>query len=49
MLRKVDRPYQDVAAVLTSMHRKERVIGPILREELGLVVELALEPDPKLS
>ena len=43
MLRKVDRPYQDVTAVLTSMHRKERVIGPILREELGLVVELALD------
>ena len=41
MLRQGARPYQDVAAVLTSMHRKERVIGPILREELGLVVELA--------
>ena len=41
MLQEFDRSYQDVAAVLTSMHRKELVIGPILHEELGLVVELA--------
>ncbi len=41
MLRQVAGPYQDVVAVLTSMHQKERVIGPILREELGLVVQLA--------
>ncbi|MGO3934071.1 hypothetical protein NP284_37900, partial [Rhodopseudomonas pseudopalustris] len=35
------RPYRNVAAVLTSMHAKERVIGPILRDELGLIVGLA--------
>lgn len=35
------RPYRNIAAVLTSMHAKERVIGPILRDELGLIVGLA--------
>lgn len=28
-------------AVLTTMHEKERVIEPILRDELGLIIELA--------
>lgn len=33
--------YSDTVAVLTSMHAKERVIAPILRDELGLTVGLA--------
>lgn len=33
--------YHDIQAVLTTMHAKERVIAPILREGLGLRVELA--------
>lgn len=33
--------YHNTAAVLTSMHAKERVIAPILRDELGLIVGLA--------
>jgi hypothetical protein len=36
------RPYHNTMAVLTSMHAKERVIGPILRDELGLIVGLAI-------
>ncbi len=39
------RHYQDMVAVLTSMHEKERVIGPIMRAELGLTVELATGVD----
>jgi hypothetical protein len=38
-------PYHDTVAVLTSMHAKERVIGPILRDELGLIVRLAMGVD----
>ena len=41
MLRPNTGPYQNIAAVLTSMHAKERVIGPILLDELGLIVGLA--------
>lgn len=37
--------YHDIQAVLTTMHAKERVIAPILREELGLRVELARAVD----
>ena len=37
--------YHDAAAVLTSMHAKERVIGPILRDELGLIVRLSMGID----
>ncbi len=37
MVRK-ERCYRDTVAILTSMHGKERVIGPILRDELGLIV-----------
>ncbi len=33
-----ERRYRDTVAILTSMHAKERVIGPILRAELGLIV-----------
>jgi hypothetical protein len=36
------KPYYHTVAVLTSMHAKERVIGPILRDELGLIVGLAI-------
>jgi hypothetical protein len=36
------KPYHHTVAVLTSMHAKERVIGPILRDELGLIVGLAM-------
>ncbi len=42
MLRLIGRQYHNVAAVLTSMHAKERVIGPVVREELGLIVEVAI-------
>ena len=37
--------YEDVRAVLTTMHAKQRVIAPILREALGLRVELARSVD----
>lgn len=33
--------WRDVEAILTSMHRKERVIAPALREGTGLLVGLA--------
>lgn len=39
------QPYQNTVAVLTSMHAKERVIAPILRDELGLIVMLATGVD----
>ncbi len=45
MPRQLARPYQDVPAVLTSMHGKERVIAPILRDELGLNIEVATDVD----
>jgi len=32
--------YNNAAAVLTTMHAKERVIAPILRDELGLTVTI---------
>ncbi len=41
MVRK-KRHYNNTAAVLTTMHAKERVIGPILRDELGLTIKLAI-------
>jgi hypothetical protein len=34
--------YRKTVAVLTTMHAKERVIAPILRAELGLIVGLAM-------
>ena len=34
--------FDNTAAVLTTMHAKERVIGPILRDELGLIIKLAI-------
>jgi hypothetical protein len=34
--------YHNTVAVLTSMHAKQRVIGPILRDELGMIVGLAV-------
>lgn len=34
-------PYQGTIAVLATKHAKERVIGPVLREGLGLIVEVA--------
>jgi hypothetical protein len=37
-----DRPYRNTVAVLTTMHGKERVIAPVLKEGLGLVVGLAM-------
>ena len=40
-----DRPYKNTVAVLATMHGKERVIAPILREGLGLVVGLAMGVD----
>jgi len=36
------KPYHNAVAVLTSMHAKERVMAPILRDELGLIVNLAM-------
>jgi hypothetical protein len=36
-----DPPYRSKIAVLTTMHGKERVIAPIVKEGLGLIVELA--------
>ena len=38
-------PYHNTVAVLTTMHAKERVIAPILRDELGLIVGLAMAVD----
>ena len=37
--------YRGIRAVLTTMHAKERVIAPILRDGLGLGVELAGDVD----
>ncbi|MBR7618781.1 hypothetical protein JKL49_05205 [Phenylobacterium sp. 20VBR1] len=37
-----DRPYKDTIAVLATMHDKERVVAPVLKEGLGLRVALAL-------
>ena len=34
-------PYKNTVALVATMHAKERVIGPILRDELGLIVEVA--------
>lgn len=42
MLRPITGPYQNIVAVLTTIHAKERVIGPILRDELGLIIKLAM-------
>lgn len=42
MPRPEGKPYHHTVAVLTSMHAKGRVIGPILRDELGLIVGLAM-------
>lgn len=36
-----EHPYNNTAAVLTTMHAKERVIAPILRDELGLTITIA--------
>lgn len=41
MTRPGKHTFDNASAVLTSMHAKERVIAPVLRIELGLVVELA--------
>lgn len=35
--------YRNVPAVLTSMHAKERVIEPIVRDDLGLILHVARE------
>lgn len=41
-----DGPYRGKQAVLTTMHGKETVIGPVLRQELGLeVVPIGLDTD----
>lgn len=37
--------YHNTVAVLTSMHAKERVIRPILRDELGLIVRPSMGVD----
>ena len=37
--------YDDTVAVLTSKHTKERVIGPVLRNEMGLIVQIAVGVD----
>jgi hypothetical protein len=37
-----ERPYRNKVAVLTTMHGKEQVIGPVLKEGLGLIVGLAM-------
>jgi hypothetical protein len=42
MLRTGIRPYRNTVAVLTSMHAKERVIAPVLRDELGMIVGLGI-------
>ena len=36
-----EHPYHNTAAVLTTMHGKEKVISPVLEDSLGLVVSLA--------
>ena len=36
-----DRPYDNVSAVLVTMHGKERAITPVLKEGLGLELSLA--------
>ncbi len=40
-----DRPYKNTVAVLATMHGKERVIAPVLKEGLGLIVGLAMSVD----
>lgn len=40
-----DRPYKNTVAVLATMHGKERMIAPALKEGLGLVVGLAMGVD----
>ena len=40
-----DRPYKNTVAVFATMHDKERVVAPVLREGLGLRVALALGLD----
>lgn len=37
-----DRPYKNTVAVLATMHGKERAIGPVLAQGLGLRVALAM-------
>jgi hypothetical protein len=37
MMRAQDRPYKNAVAVRATLHAKERVMGPILRDELGLI------------
>ncbi len=39
--------YRDGEAVLTSMHAKASVIAPVMRDELGLIVDLANGVDNK--
>lgn len=41
MSRSVQWNYRDVQGVLTTMHGKERVVAPILRAKLGLIIEPA--------
>jgi hypothetical protein len=41
MLGSIQWNYRDVRGVLTTMHAKERVIAPILRAKLGLIIEPA--------
>ena len=41
MSRELRLPYHNTDAVLTTMHGKERVISPVLKEGLGLIVSLA--------
>jgi len=38
-----DRPYKNTVAVLATMHGKERAIGPVLTQGLGVRVALAME------
>jgi hypothetical protein len=40
-----DRPYKNTLAVLATMHGKERVIAPVLKDGLGLDVCLAMDLD----
>ncbi|WP_309643964.1 DUF6671 family protein [Phenylobacterium sp.] len=40
-----DRPYKNTVAVLATMHGKERAIGPVLEQGLGLRVALAMGLD----
>lgn len=42
MTEALERPYRNKVAVLTTMHGKEKVIGPVLNEGLGLIVGLAM-------